>query len=29
MYNINNKYSAVSGRLTRQAVIELAECLCN
>ena len=28
IYNINNKYSAVSGRPTRQAVIEMAECRC-
>ncbi len=29
IFNINNKHSAVSGRPTRQAVIEMAECLCN
>ena len=27
IYNINNKYSAVSSRPTRQAVIEMSQCL--
>ena len=27
IYNINNKYSAVNGRPTRQAVIEMSACV--